>query len=81
MKSARCSENLTRLMNAEKWARVRSGSGAARSFALKSAILAARAKRCLSPCERETSTFNRITRTNGEGGCCVQVQRRTCPKW
>lgn len=55
IKLSHCSENLTRLIKAEKIERVRSGSGNARSFALKSTILAARANRCLSMYVRRQS--------------------------
>lgn len=79
MKSARCSENFTRLMNAERCPRVRSGSGAARSLALKSAIFAACANRCLRWWLKDLSSMEDGPRTGGIGGCSVRGRWSTCP--
>ena len=51
-KGSHCSENLTKLIKAERIERVRSGSGAERSFAEKSGMRAEAAKRVLEGSQR-----------------------------
>ena len=80
---AHCSANLTKLINAERMKRVRSGSGAARSRELKSMMRAEVAKRVLvefelgSTCKRGWIVQMVKHDIVGDGGTVEILNRRT----